>query len=265
MRFIRFAVRAKVAQLMGAGGVAVGLAGVGAADLSLADALVLAGIVSGSVGGSLSLWCGRAPRARPARAPGRAPLDPRGCLCALAGRSRPAAPAQNAAPLARVRRPDDAPGAPARALDAGRRYYGRRYVGELSLLEPARDVLRFSVLDVWGNREDVDVPLARVTPPFRGMAPKAVEHVCNQLLFPVDADVPGEGRRQFYVSVVAGQLLQGRVFMDLLAGRYAPPGPAAGGAAGAEAAAAAAEAEEETSAVEQRDGAAADVGASKQV
>ncbi|GIL72622.1 hypothetical protein Vretimale_4322 [Volvox reticuliferus] len=32
-------------------------------------------------------------------------------------------------------------------------YYSGRYVGELSLLLPERRVLRFSVLDFWGNRE----------------------------------------------------------------------------------------------------------------
>jgi hypothetical protein len=54
---VRYAVRAKVAQLMAAGGVAMGLAGLGATDLSLLDAAVLAAIVAGSIGGSLSLWC----------------------------------------------------------------------------------------------------------------------------------------------------------------------------------------------------------------
>ena len=53
---MRYAVRAKVAQLMGAAGVACGLAGLGAGDLSLLDAAVLTGIITGSVGGSLSLW-----------------------------------------------------------------------------------------------------------------------------------------------------------------------------------------------------------------
>jgi hypothetical protein len=56
IKIVRYAVRAKVAQLMGAAGVAVGLAGMGATDLSLVDATVLAAIVAGSVGGSLSLW-----------------------------------------------------------------------------------------------------------------------------------------------------------------------------------------------------------------
>lgn len=56
IKIVRYAVRCKVAQLMGAAGVAVGLAGMGATDLSLLDALVLGGIVTGSVGGSLSLW-----------------------------------------------------------------------------------------------------------------------------------------------------------------------------------------------------------------
>ena len=56
IKIVRYAVRAKVAQLMGAAGVACGLAGLGAGDLSLLDAAVLTGIITGSVGGSLSLW-----------------------------------------------------------------------------------------------------------------------------------------------------------------------------------------------------------------
>jgi hypothetical protein len=56
IKVFRYAVRAKVAQLMAAGGVAAGLAGLGATDLSLMDAVVLLGIMTGSVGGSLSLW-----------------------------------------------------------------------------------------------------------------------------------------------------------------------------------------------------------------
>lgn len=32
-------------------------------------------------------------------------------------------------------------------------YYSRRYVGEMSLLLPDRQRVRFSVLDFWGNRE----------------------------------------------------------------------------------------------------------------
>ncbi len=30
-----------------------------------------------------------------------------------------------------------------------------------------RRVARFSVLDFWGNRSDVDVPVERISPPFR--------------------------------------------------------------------------------------------------
>lgn len=106
----------------------------------------------------------------------------------------------------------------------------RRYVGELSLLEPRRDVLRFSVLDVWGNREDVDVPLGALTPPFRNMAPKAADAIAGQLLFPVNTEVPGKGRRQFYVSVVAGQLLDAATVVRLMKGEYVPP--SSGGDAG---------------------------------
>jgi hypothetical protein len=180
---VRYAVRCKVAQLMAAGGVAAGVAGLTAGSgLSALDAAALAGIAAGSVGGSLALW-----------------------------------------------------------------YYGRRYVGELSLLEPRRDTLRFSVLDFWGNREDVDVPISALSPPpLRGVSPKAANELAAQLLFPVNVAVPRGGggggggdssqsggggggatteRRQFYLSFVAGVLHEPRVFMDLLKGEYVPPLP----------------------------------------
>jgi len=64
------------------------------------------------------------------------------------------------------------------------------------------------------------------------MPPKVINHICNQLLFPVNCEVPGQGRRQFYCSVVAGQLVDGPLFMQLLKGEYVPPAAAQGGAGG---------------------------------
>lgn len=92
------------------------------------------------------------------------------------------------------------------------------------------------MLDVWGGRDDVDVPVTRLEPPLRGAGPKAVEAMASQLLFPINVEVPGEGRRQFYVSLIGaagGQLLEGRLLLQLLRGEYSPP-PPGGGAGGAQ-------------------------------
>eukprot|EP00877_Chromochloris_zofingiensis_P007807 jgi/Chrzof1/327/Cz01g11160.t1 len=95
-------------------------------------------------------------------------------------------------------------------------YYSRRYVGELSLLPPNRCVARFSVLDFWGNREDVDVPVARIQPPFQDLRPKQIDKLCNQRLFPVNV----EGDRQYYLSIPAGHILDKERLLKILQGTY---------------------------------------------
>jgi hypothetical protein len=83
------------------------------------------------------------------------------------------------------------------------------------------------------------VPLrGGLQPPFKNMPPKLINHICNQLMFPVNCEIPNQKRRQFYVSVVAGQLIDGPVLMSILKGEYAPPAGGAGGASGGSSAAA---------------------------
>eukprot|EP00878_Enallax_costatus_P011770 GHUV01012286.1.p1 GENE.GHUV01012286.1~~GHUV01012286.1.p1 ORF type:complete len:302 (+),score=85.48 GHUV01012286.1:538-1443(+) len=97
-------------------------------------------------------------------------------------------------------------------------YYSRRYVGEMALLLPDRQHVRFSVLDFWGNRENVDVAISQITPPFKGVRPGEMNRIASQLLFPVN--VPGD--RQYYLSVQAGHILKPQAFFGILKGEYDP-------------------------------------------
>lgn len=55
--------------------------------------------------------------------------------------------------------------------------------------------------------QDNIVPVECITPPFKGLRPKEVERISNQLLFPVN--VPGD--RQYYLSVPSGLVLEKEV------------------------------------------------------
>lgn len=101
-------------------------------------------------------------------------------------------------------------------------YYSRRYVGELSVLQRNPDahdgssttVVRFSVLDFWGNRENVDVPIQRVVPSFKGLSQAALRHAASEPAFPIIV----EGERQFIVSLRYGQVIDGHMLKRLLDG-----------------------------------------------
>lgn len=93
-------------------------------------------------------------------------------------------------------------------------YYSGRYVGELSLLLPERRVVRFSVLDFWGNREDNDVPLERLVPPWRHRSVAEVRGQARQALMPLEV----QGDRQYYISVPHGHILNKEVLQKLLYG-----------------------------------------------
>ncbi|GIL43372.1 hypothetical protein Vafri_1143 [Volvox africanus] len=86
-------------------------------------------------------------------------------------------------------------------------YYSGRYVGELSLLLPERRVLRFSVLDFWGNREDNDVPMEQFVAPWQNRSVAEVRSQAQQALMPVEV----VGDRQYYISVPHGHVLQKEV------------------------------------------------------
>lgn len=92
-------------------------------------------------------------------------------------------------------------------------YYSRRYVGELSLLFRAHNrqntaVVRFSVLDFWGNREDVDVSPTDILPPT-GVAMEAVP------FFPVGV----VGDRQYILSLRYGHVLNRDLLYEVLTGQ----------------------------------------------
>eukprot|EP00879_Flechtneria_rotunda_P023514 GHRR01024876.1.p1 GENE.GHRR01024876.1~~GHRR01024876.1.p1 ORF type:complete len:254 (+),score=101.27 GHRR01024876.1:409-1170(+) len=97
-------------------------------------------------------------------------------------------------------------------------YYSRRYVGEMGLLLPDRRHVRFSVLDFWGNREDNDIPLDKLVPPFKDVRPKEIQRIASQLLFPLNVT----GDRQYYLSIQAGNILEPQVLFSILKGEYDP-------------------------------------------
>lgn len=120
-------------------------------------------------------------------------------------------------------------------------YYSRRYVGELSLLRPLttssnssillQDTsnknsssrssnntpkkVRFSVLDFWGNREDVDVPIEDLIPPLEGLQPGVANAVAAEPFLPVQAS----GDRQFIISLRYGQVVDKEGLKGLLEGK----------------------------------------------
>ncbi|GLI68810.1 hypothetical protein VaNZ11_013312 [Volvox africanus] len=93
-------------------------------------------------------------------------------------------------------------------------YYSGRYVGELSLLLPERRVLRFSVLDFWGNREDNDIPMELLVAPWRNRSVAEVRSQAQQALMPVEV----VGDRQYYISVPHGHVLQKEILQKILYG-----------------------------------------------
>uniref|UniRef100_A0A7S0UVN4 Transmembrane protein 186 n=1 Tax=Polytomella parva TaxID=51329 RepID=A0A7S0UVN4_9CHLO len=94
-------------------------------------------------------------------------------------------------------------------------YYSGRYVGELSLILPKKDTVRFSVLDFWGNREDNDYPITQIIPPWRNVSIAEVKRSCRQPLTPITVT----DDRQYYLSLSHGKLLEPVVFQNLLYGK----------------------------------------------
>lgn len=110
-------------------------------------------------------------------------------------------------------------------------YFSRRYVGELSLLIPKGTIaaaagqegaafpgprlVRFSVLDFWGNREDVDVDAAEIVPPLAGLPPAAVRALAAEPALPVHVT----GDRKLILSLRYGHIVDGPALKALLEGR----------------------------------------------
>merc|ERR1712195_398070 len=63
-------------------------------------------------------------------------------------------------------------------------FYGRRYVGMLTLLLPEQS-LRISTLSFWGAREETQVKLKRVVAPFQGLSYKVFSTAAESTFFPM--------------------------------------------------------------------------------
>lgn len=55
--------------------------------------------------------------------------------------------------------------------------------------------------------QDNDIHLSQLEPPFKGLGPREMSRMAEQLLFPVN--VPGD--RQYYLSIQAGHILKPKV------------------------------------------------------
>eukprot|EP00658_Telonema_sp_P-2_P024032 TRINITY_DN19643_c0_g1_i1.p1 TRINITY_DN19643_c0_g1~~TRINITY_DN19643_c0_g1_i1.p1 ORF type:complete len:255 (+),score=56.70 TRINITY_DN19643_c0_g1_i1:132-896(+) len=75
-------------------------------------------------------------------------------------------------------------------------FYGRRYVGLLSLL-PGGEQLRISTLSFWGVKEDTVVDVSRVVAPFAGLPYRAFAGAAQSTFFPMMV----EGEREFIISL----------------------------------------------------------------
>jgi len=95
-------------------------------------------------------------------------------------------------------------------------FYSSRYVGELSLLLPERKALRFSVLDFWGNRQDNDVPLQQLEPPFLNRSVAEVKAMVKPPLMPLAV----KGDRQYYISLGHGRVMQEEMLLKILYGKF---------------------------------------------
>lgn len=98
-------------------------------------------------------------------------------------------------------------------------FYGKRIVGELSLLLPEKRTVRFSTLDFWGNRKDSDYPVDWVIPPLKNLNSAQVRNITSGLLWPVKV----RGRDvNFYLSNRWGIIIEKEIMLKLLDGRYMP-------------------------------------------
>lgn len=93
-------------------------------------------------------------------------------------------------------------------------YYSQRYIGELALLPPNLCKVRISVLDFWGNRQDIIIARSSVVPPLKDMSKGELALAAKQTLLPFDVI----GLRQFVLSIRHGRLLERSLLIGLLDG-----------------------------------------------
>lgn len=101
-------------------------------------------------------------------------------------------------------------------------FFSRRYLGELSLIRyepenPGLSVIRVSALDFWGHREDVDVSVHQIVPPFRGLSAAGVSELVNRPCFPLEI---GDSNRQYIMSLRYGIIENRQLLQKLLYGTW---------------------------------------------
>ncbi|KAL0031542.1 hypothetical protein WJX77_006181 [Trebouxia sp. C0004] len=65
-------------------------------------------------------------------------------------------------------------------------WFSQRYIGELALMGP--HLLRFSVLDFWGHRQDSIVALERVVPPLKYCTKEELHNLAEQPMIPLNVE-----------------------------------------------------------------------------
>ncbi|KAL0051647.1 hypothetical protein WJX82_011174 [Trebouxia sp. C0006] len=93
-------------------------------------------------------------------------------------------------------------------------WFSQRYIGELSLMGP--HLLRFSVLDFWGNRQDSIVPVERVVPPLKYCTKEELHSLAEQPMIPLNV----EGDRQYLISLRHGLLVDKQRLFQILEGTF---------------------------------------------
>ncbi|DBA91034.1 TPA: hypothetical protein ACH3X2_004232 [Trebouxia sp. C0005] len=93
-------------------------------------------------------------------------------------------------------------------------WFSQRYIGELSLVGP--HLLRFSVLDFWGHRQDSIVPVARVVPPLKYCTKEELHVLAEQPMIPLNV----EGDRQYLISLRHGLLVDKQRLFQILEGTF---------------------------------------------
>lgn len=79
-------------------------------------------------------------------------------------------------------------------------FYGKRYVGQLALIpqpSPKAPTLRISTLSFWGTREDGEVALDRVEPPFAGLDDPVALGMAKSSMFAL----PVHGDRDYIMTM----------------------------------------------------------------
>lgn len=93
-------------------------------------------------------------------------------------------------------------------------WFSQRYIGELALVGP--HLLRFSVLDFWGNRQDSIVPIERVVPPLKYCTKEELHNLAEQPMIPLNV----EGDRQYLISLRHGLLVDKQRLFQILEGKF---------------------------------------------